>query len=96
MKMQTIVGTVCQEFGVSRRSLYGVTRKSEIVEARQVAFYLLRQMLRASYRVIGAEMVRDHTTVGFGYRQVARRLRHDAVLKQRIAKIKQRLLRKHR
>lgn len=96
MKSETIIRLVCKEFGVKRAELAGVTRRSEIVEARQVAFYLMRKLMKSSYRVIGKALVRDHTTVGFGYRQIQKRVRRDEVLEARIERLKKELLRSHK
>ena len=96
MKAETIIRAVCREFDVKRKDLLALSRMSEIVEARQVAFFLIRSMLKLSHRGIGKVFRRDHTTVGFGARKIARRVRRDAVLHQKIAHLKKELLRSHK
>jgi chromosomal replication initiator protein len=94
MKASEIVTAVCNEFSVKRADLMKSCRLSEVVEARQVAFYLIRSVLRLSYRLIGSELDRDHTTVGFGCRATVRRLRTDVMFNMRVNSLKSGLLNK--
>lgn len=55
---------VCEHFQVPMSLLVGKSRKQEIVFARQVAMYLIRELTNASLKTIGNHFGgRDHTTV---------------------------------
>lgn len=55
---------VCEHFEVPMSLLTGKSRKQEIVFARQIAMYLIRELTRASLKTIGNHFGgRDHTTV---------------------------------
>lgn len=55
---------VCEHFEVPMSLLTGKSRKQEIVFARQVAMFLIRELTRASLKTIGNLFGgRDHTTV---------------------------------
>ena len=57
--------TVCDYFNISRESLLSMSRKRQIVQARQISMYLSRNLLtNCSLSTIGAETGgKDHATV---------------------------------
>ena len=60
-KVQT---TVCEYFNISREMLLSKSRKRNIVQARQIAMYISRNMLNCSLTTIGTELGgKDHATV---------------------------------
>lgn len=64
MTPQEVVGVVARHFAVGLDELASPSRKREIVQARQVAMYLLRNELDLSYANTGALFGgRDHATV---------------------------------
>ena len=59
-----VVEEVAREFGVSVEQLCGLSRRREVVHARHVAMYVLRDDRGLSFPVIGRTLGgRDHTTV---------------------------------
>ena len=59
-----VVEEVAREFGVSTEQLCGLSRCREVVQARHVAMYVLREDRGLSFPVIGRALGgRDHTTV---------------------------------
>ncbi|MBQ8071437.1 MAG: chromosomal replication initiator protein DnaA [Bacteroidales bacterium] len=54
---------VCEYFNISDSSLLSKSRKRELVQARQIAMYMSRNLLNCSLSTIGAEMGKDHATV---------------------------------
>ena len=59
-----IQNTVCQYFGISEDMFMSKTRKREIVQARQIAMYLSRNMTKTSLASIGEALGgKDHATV---------------------------------
>jgi len=63
-----------------------------LVEPRQVAMYLLREELKASFPLIGKEFGnRDHTTVMHSYEKIKKEVEAEGRKKQEIDFIKQKL-----
>ena len=58
-----LIEIVCKKTGIDIKDLKGKSRKREIVEARQLAFYILKKNTRLPFAVIGGMLNRDHTTV---------------------------------
>ena len=55
---------VCDYFNITRDQLLSKTRKRQIVQARQIAMYLSRNLMNCSLSTIGAEIGgKDHATV---------------------------------
>lgn len=54
---------ILDSYDISKEQLYGTSRVANVVEARQVFCYCLRQNFKLSYPVIGEILKRDHTTV---------------------------------
>ena len=55
---------VCDYFNITRDTLLSKTRKRQIVQARQIAMYLSRNLINCSLSTIGAEIGgKDHATV---------------------------------
>jgi hypothetical protein len=72
----SIKEAVCLHFGVSLMMLAAGRRTAAIVEARQMAYYLCRELTPHSYPLIGKFLGgRDHTTVMYGCRKVAAMMR---------------------
>ena len=61
----TIIGTVCEYFNITRELMLSTTRKRQIVQARQIAMYECRNLVPGcSLSTIGAELGgKDHATV---------------------------------
>ena len=64
INIEQIQQTVCKQLDIPLSLLTGKTRKQEIVFARQVAMYLIRELTPTSLKNIGNHFGgRDHTTV---------------------------------
>jgi chromosomal replication initiator protein len=86
------VSTVAQYYDVSVDDIIGTSRKKELVEPRQIAMYLLREELHASFPSIGHELGgRDHTTAMHACTKISAQAEKDEKLKQDILLIKQRM-----
>lgn len=87
-----VVKTVSEFYEISQSDLTDRGRKQEVVEPRQVAMYLLREILKLSYPNIGEKMgKRDHTTVIHAYEKIAKEITTNSALNQKILLIKERL-----
>ena len=65
VNMEKVQSSVCEYFNISREELVSKSRKRQIVQARQIAMYLCRNMIsNCSLAAIGAEIGgKDHATV---------------------------------
>src|SRR3990167_9054763 len=64
MAIKDVVKIVSEYYKLEESSVYEKTRKKEIVKARQVVMYLLREDFNVSYPLIGQKLGgKDHTTV---------------------------------
>jgi chromosomal replication initiator protein len=87
--IKDIVKIVADQYGLSEEVIYEKTRRKEIVRARQVAMYLLREDFNISYPLIGQKLGdRDHTTVIHSHLKIKNDLKTDPSLLQEIEKIR--------
>lgn len=84
-----IIKAVSVFYEISPTDLIGRGRKKEIVEPRQIAIYLLRELLNMSYPYIAEKMgKRDHTTAIYAYEKISLSLSKNQGLNQKISLIK--------
>lgn len=76
MTLQKIVSEVSEYYSVPERDIFGRSRDRHVAHARQTAMYLARK-IGMSLPKIGRELERDHTTVLYGIREVAKRMKAD-------------------
>lgn len=87
--IKDIVKIVADYYTLSEDIIYEKTRRKEIVRARQVAMYLLREDFNISYPLIGQKLGdRDHTTVIHSHLKIKDELKTDPLLLQEIEKIR--------
>ena len=58
-----IIAEVSRFYSVEETLIRGRLKSSNVVMPRQIAMYLIREMTHQSYKTIGKEFGRDHTTV---------------------------------
>lgn len=87
-----LIDTVANFYGISVNEMIGPSRKRELVAPRQIAMYLLRSELDASFPLIGKELgKRDHTTAMHAFDKIKKEIKKEGRIKQEIDLIKQRL-----
>ena len=69
-----IVRNVCKYYGVDESTLRGPQRSRNISEPRQIAMYLMRQLINMSQEEIAKEFSRERTTVIHALKQVEKEL----------------------
>jgi len=83
---------VSNYFDVSLEELVGACRRKELVMPRQIAMYIMREEMKASFPSIGQELGgRDHTTAIHAVNKITDHLTRDEKLKNDISLIKQKL-----
>lgn len=75
ISLEDIVKVVAHFYNLEESAMYEKNRRKEIVEARQVAMYILREDYNISFPHIGKKLGgRDHTTVMHSYEKITREL----------------------
>ena len=81
--------SVADFFEMSAQDLAGRCRQKSVVEPRQIAMYLLRDILGLSYPFIGEKLgKRDHTTAIYAYEKLNLEITKNQDLNQKIIAIK--------
>lgn len=75
ISLEDIVKVVAHFYNLEEPAMYEKNRRKEVVEARQVAMYILREDFNISFPHIGKKLGgRDHTTVMHSYEKITRQL----------------------
>lgn len=92
ISLAKIQHTVCEYFGISAESMVSKTRKREIVQARQIAMYLGRNMTKTSLASIGSHIGgKDHATVLHACNTVSDLIETDKNFRQYVSDIERQL-----
>ena len=83
-----IIKAVAEFFNISIEDVMSHNRRKEVVEPRQIAMYLLRDILEFSYPYIGKKMGKDHTTAIHSYEKINQEINKNQSLNQKILMIK--------
>ena len=89
MAIKDVVKIVSEYYKLEEASVDEKTRKKEIVKARQVVMYLLREDFNVSYPLIGQKLGgKDHTTVIHSCLKIKTDLKNDPQLLQELEQIR--------
>ncbi len=92
LSARQVIEKISKHFQVPMDDLLGPKRDKDIVVPRQVAMYLLRSELHLSFPKIARELGRkDHTTAIHSVEKIEQELTFDALMRQHITEIKERL-----
>lgn len=87
-----IIQVVAEFYDLKEKDLLSSSRKKEIVEPRQVAMFLLRELLKSSYPFIGRKLGgKDHTTAIHACGKIVKEIENNENLNNEIDLIKQRI-----
>ncbi len=84
-----ILKSVADFYNITVPDLITRGRKKEVVEPRQVAMFLLRDILEMSYPYIGEKLGRDHTTAIHAVDKITQELNKNHTLNQKLILIKE-------
>ncbi len=83
VSIDTVVKGVSNYYNLDERVIYEKTRRKEIVRARQIIMFVLREDFNESYPAIGAKLGgKDHTTVIHSYEKI----KHDLAIDPHLMK----------
>ncbi len=89
ISIDTVVKLVSDYYNLDEHFIYEKTRRKEIVRARQIIMFVLREDFNESYPAIGAKLGgKDHTTVIHSYEKVKHDLAVDPHLMKEIEDIR--------
>lgn len=92
MTAKQVLLAVAEYYNVTVESITGASRKKELVFPRQIAMYIMREEMLASYPTIGHELGgRDHTTAMHAFNKIQKDLVDNEKLTQDVTLIKQKL-----
>ncbi len=84
-----VVKIVADFYNVEENSIYEKTRRKEIVKARQMVMYLLREEFNVSYPLIGQKLGgKDHTTVIHSCDKIKNDMKVDPVLVSEVEQLR--------
>lgn len=85
---QAVVNYICSTYHIDEDVLRGQSRGREVVNARQIAMYLMRRMICMNLVDIGKEFGdRDHTTVLHSLDKVEKQMRSDPAFAETVKQI---------
>jgi len=88
-----ILRAVAKYFNIRLSELRSRKRMKEIVEARQMAMYLCRELTSDSFPEIGSKFGgKDHSTVIYAVKKIEKRISHDPDVKNDIERIQKLIL----
>jgi len=92
LSVETIQKYTAKFFSIEEQLLRDKTRKQEIVQARQVAMYLCKELTASTLNTIGLHFGgRDHSTVIHAQQTIVDDMRHDPAFAHRVNELKRQL-----
>jgi chromosomal replication initiator protein len=92
VNFKQIIEAVAEYYDIAARDLVNRCRRRDIVKPRQIAMYLMRAELRASYPGIGEQLGgRDHTTAMHAYEKISKEIERDEAFEEELNRIKSRI-----
>lgn len=85
--IKTITDVVCDYFGVSVEELKSPARNQKVSNSRQIAVYLVRDMLQMSFVSIAEFYNKKHPTILFSYEKIKEEMKTDKNLKDTIEEL---------
>lgn len=90
--IEEIQRVVCEYFSIPEDLVRAKTRKQEVVNARQIAMYLAKELTNSSLKTIGLHFGgRDHSTVIHAYQSVEDQMKLDQKFQANVQQIRRRL-----
>lgn len=89
----TIISAAAEHFGVTPRDILGDKRQQHIVQARQVAMFLCRELIGSSFPALGRMFGgKDHSTAMYAVKKIKRLQQDNKDMHALVAELKRRCL----
>lgn len=83
-----VVKAVADFYNLDENTIYEKTRRKEIVKARQMVMYILREEFNVSYPMIGQKLGgKDHTTVIHSYEKIKNDIKNDPLVAEEVERL---------
>ncbi len=79
-----IVDEVSRTTGVSVEDIYSKKHNANVSDARKMCFYIIREVTNMSYKAIGKEFGKDHTTVIYNIQKIEEMIKTDSSLSSNV------------
>ncbi len=76
-----IIDACAKFYNVKKEDIYSRKKTKEIAFARQVAIYLMREVIDYSFPKIGSVFEKDHATAIYGHKQISKLMEEDISVK---------------
>lgn len=87
--IEEVVNIITQFYNLEKDAIYEKTRRKEIVKARQITMFLLREDFSISYPMIGQRLGgKDHTTVIHSHMKIKNDVKINPAIKEEIEQIR--------
>jgi len=87
LKLESVIRVVCEKYDITIEALKGKSRIKDVVEARQICFYILHKKMKLTSIVVGDMFNKNHATVLHSCRTIENFMLHEVDLKNRINNI---------
>lgn len=87
-----IISLIGNEYNLSSAVIRSKSRLKNVVAARKICIYLAREILNDSFKKIGQEFNRDHSTIDVSYHQICNQKKQDKKLNALLSKLKDKLI----
>ncbi len=91
LTIEMIQNAVVDFYGITYSDIVSNKRSRNIAHPRQVAIYLCRELLESTFKAIGKEFNRDHSTIMHSYDLISNALQEDRNLREEIEAIREKL-----
>jgi chromosomal replication initiator protein len=92
IQFKHIIEAVSEFYNIDNKQLLSKGRRKEIARARQIAMYLMRNELNASYPGIGEQFGgRDHTTALHAFEKISREIDENGKLQEEVTLLTEKL-----
>ena len=82
--VKRIVEEVSRTEGVSVEDIYGKKRRANIVQARKISMYIIREITNLSYEMIGSSFDKNYSTVIYNVEQLIQEMERDSRLRRSV------------
>lgn len=79
-----IVDEVSRTTGVSVEDIYSKKHNANVSDARKMCFYIIREVTDMSYKAIGNEFGKDHTTVIYNIQKIEEMIKTDSTMSSNV------------
>ena len=84
LKLESVIRVVCENYDVTIDALKGKSRIKDVVEARQICFYILHKKMKLKSVAVGDMFNKNHATVLHSCRTIENFMIHEIALKNKI------------